>query len=126
MKSLLTGLLTVGLAATLQAQETPPQPKITGVLAIVTAGKTATVAKVMSVMPAEVRATVDLYLQGKVTQWFSRGDGKGVVLLLNVTSVDQARSLVEALPLHQLDVMDYQYIPVGPLLPLRMFINGAQ
>jgi len=31
----------------------------------------------MNVMPAEIRATVKLYLDGKIRQWYSRGDGRG-------------------------------------------------
>jgi hypothetical protein len=126
MNSILTAMMAfAALAVTVQGQETPPQPKITGVLVIITARKTTTVQKVMTVMPAEIRATVDLYLQGKITQWFSRGDGKGVVLLLNVATVDEARALVETMPLHKETLMDDEYIPVGPLLPLRMLMNGV-
>ena len=59
MNSLLTAMITfAALAVTLQGQETPPQPKITGVLVIITAKNTTTVQKVMNVMPAEIRATV--------------------------------------------------------------------
>ena len=128
MKSIMTAMMAfASLAATVQlrGQEMPPQPKITGVLVIITAKKTATVQKVMRVMPAEIRATVELYLEGRIRQWFSRGDGKGVVFLLNVTSEDEARSLMESMPLHKEDLMDHEYIAVGPLLPLRILTNGA-
>lgn len=126
MNSFVTAVMAfAALAVTVQGQETPPQPKTTGVLVIITAKKTTTVQKVMNVMPAEIRATVELYLQGKISQWFSRGDGKGVVFLLNVPSVDEASALVEAMPLHKEDLVDHEYIPVGPLLPLRMLTNRA-
>ncbi|HVW11086.1 MAG TPA: hypothetical protein VHC90_21020 [Bryobacteraceae bacterium] len=126
MNSILIAAISfAALAMTVQGQETPPRPKVNAVLVIVTAKKTTTVQKVMSVMPAEIRATVDLYLQGNIRQWFSRGDGKGVVFLLDVDSEDKARALIETMPLHKDDLMDYEYLPVGPLLPLRMLANGV-
>ncbi len=36
--------------------------------------------RVMKVMPDEIRATVRLYLDGKIRQWYWRADGKGVSL----------------------------------------------
>src|SRR5260221_2336222 len=66
-----------------QGQSTPPQPKITGVLTILTPKPGVTVEQVMKIMPAEIRATVPLYLDGKIQQWFTRGDGRGVIFLLN-------------------------------------------
>jgi len=127
MNSIMTATMAFAvLAATALGQETPPQPKITGVLVILSANKNASVQKVMKVMPAEIRATVELYLAGKIHEWFSRGDGRGVVFLLDVKSEEEARSLVEGMPLSKEDLMDHQYIPVGPLLPLRMLMNSAQ
>src|SRR5437773_11596031 len=67
-----------GPGALAQGQSTPPQPKITGVLTILTPKPGVTVEQVMKIMPAEIRATVPLYLDGKIQQWFTRGDGKGV------------------------------------------------
>lgn len=127
MKSIMTAIMAAtALAGMAQGQETPPQPAITGVLVIITAKNTATVQKVMRVMPAEIRATVELYLEGKIRQWFSRGDGKGVVFLLDAKSEEEARLLMETMPLHKEDLMDHEYIPVGSLLPLRMLLNGAK
>ena len=63
------------LAPMAQGQSTPPQPKITGVLTIVSPKPGVTPEQVMKIMPAEIRATVRLYLDGKIQQWFTRGDG---------------------------------------------------
>ena len=76
-------------------------------------------------MPAEIRATVKLYLDGKIRQWYSRGDGKGVVFFVDAKSEDEARAIMETLPLAKEHLMDYQYIPVGPLMPLRALNPGA-
>src|SRR6201987_1557574 len=82
ISSLLLAFATV-LAPMAQGQSTPPQPKITGVLAMLSPKPGVTVAQVMNIMPAEIRATVPLYLDGKIQQWYTRGDGKGVIFLLN-------------------------------------------
>ena len=129
MKSLLFPIISLlPLAGTvLQAQATPPpRPKTTAVLVILTAKQGVTPQQVLKVMPAEIRATVELYLNGKISQWFSRGDGRGVVFLLDAKDVAEAQVLMEGLPLHKEDLVDYEYIPVGPLLPLRSLTAGEQ
>lgn len=75
------------------------------------------------VMPAEVRATVDLYLKGKIDQWYVKQDGTGVVFIMNVTTVDEAHALLEALPLGEAKLMAFDLMPLGPLNPLRMLIQ---
>jgi len=59
-------------------------PKTTEVLVILTPRQGVTADQVMAVIPAEIRATVKLYLDGKIRQWYSRGDGRGVVFLTQV------------------------------------------
>jgi hypothetical protein len=49
-------------------------------MVILTAKEGVTRQQIMNIMPAEVRATVKLYLDGTIRQWYSRGDGKGVIL----------------------------------------------
>jgi hypothetical protein len=111
------------LAPLAQSQSTPPQPKITGVLTILTPKAGVTVEQVMKLMPSEIRATVPLYLDGKIQQWFTRGDGKGVIFLLNCKDVDEARALMGSLPLSKENLMDEQFIPVGPLVPLGILLR---
>jgi hypothetical protein len=77
----------------------------------------------MPVMPKEVRDTVRLYLAGKLDQWFSRRDQAGVVFILNVSSVDEARTLLEKLPLGEAKFMEFDLIPLGPLSPLRLLLE---
>jgi hypothetical protein len=102
-------------------------PKTTAVLVIETAKQGVTAQQVMAVIPEEIRATVQLYLDGKIRQWYSRGDGKGVVFLVEAQTEDEARAIMETLPLAKAQLMDYQYIPVGPLMPLRALMgSGAQ
>src|SRR4051794_35588490 len=102
-------------------------PKTTEVLVIQTPRQGVTFQQVMAVIPAEVRATVNLYLNGKIREWYSRGDGKGVVFLVDAKTEEDARSIMETLPLAKEHLMDSEYIPVGPLMPLRALMGpGAQ
>ena len=102
-------------------------PKTTEVLVILTPRQGVIPQQIMDVMPAEIRATVKLYLDGKIRQWYSRGDGRGVVVLVEAKTEDEARALVETLPLAKEQLMDYEYIPVGPLMPLRALMGpGAE
>ncbi|HEY6252289.1 MAG TPA: hypothetical protein VI685_20220 [Candidatus Angelobacter sp.] len=77
----------------------------------------------MAVIPAEIRATLKLYFDGKIRQWYSRGDGKGVIFMVEATSEDEARTLMEALPLAKEHLIDHEYIPVGPLMPLSALMG---
>ena len=97
-------------------------PTTTGVLVILTAKSGVTREQVMAVMPAEVRATVQLYVNGKIREWFSRADGRGAVFLLDAKDAHEAETIMDALPLAKQNLMDHEYIAVGPLLPLGMLI----
>jgi hypothetical protein len=94
-------------------------PKTTAVLVILTPRKGVTPDQIMAVIPAEIRATVNLYLDGKIREWYSRGDGKGVIFLVEAKTEDEARAIMETLPLAKEQLMDHEYIPVGPLMPLK-------
>jgi hypothetical protein len=74
------------------------------------------------VMPSEVRETVKLYLGGKIDQWYVRQDKPGVVFLMNVSTVAEARALLEALPLGVQKLMEFDLVPLGPLTPLSMLV----
>ena len=96
----------------------------TGVFALLTAKPGVTREQVMAIMPAEIRATVQLYLDGKIREWYSREDGRGSVFLLNARDVAEAESIMESLPLGKANLLDHAYIPVGPLMPLRLLIGS--
>jgi len=96
----------------------------TAVFALLKAKPGVTRERVMAIMPAEIRATVRLYLDGKIREWYAREDGKGAVFLLNTSDVAEARSIMESLPLAKEDILDHEYIPVGPLTPLRLLLGS--
>jgi len=103
-----------------QAQTT--SPTTTGVMVILTAKAGVTREQVMAVMPAEIRQTVQLYLDGKIREFYSRGDGRGAVFLLDTTDVAEAETIMEGLPLARQHLLDHEYIAVGPLFPLRLLM----
>jgi hypothetical protein len=99
-----------------------PSPKTTEVMVILTVKEGVTRQQIMNIMPAEVRATVKLYLDGKIRRWYSRGDGKGVIFLIDAKTVDEAHAAIDAMPLSKENLVDHEYIPVGPLMPLAALI----
>ncbi len=105
-----------------QAQAT--SPTTTGVMVILTVTAGVTREQVMAVMPDEIRQTVKLYLNGKVREWYSRSDGRGAVFLLDVKDVAEAHAIMEGLPLAKQNLLDHEYIAVGPLLPLRLLMTN--
>lgn len=105
------------------AQTQAATPTITGVMVILTVKPGVTREQVMAVMPAEIRETVQLYLNGKIREWYSRGDGRGVVFFLDAGDVAAAQAIMDALPLARQNLMDHEYIAVGPLLPLRLLMD---
>lgn len=132
MKVLLSLLILALPAASVgQSQSSPqpprgvPSPKTTEVMVILTAKEGVTRQEIMNVMPAEVRATVKLYLDGKIRQWYSRGDGKGVIFLIDAKTADEAQAVIDAMPLSKESLMDHEYIPVGPLMPLAALIGAG-
>lgn len=100
-------------------------PKTTEVLVILTPRQGVTPQQIMAVIPSEIRATVNLYLDGKIRQWYSRGDGKGAIFLVDAKTEDDARAIMETLPLAKEQLMDHEYIPVGPLMPLRALLGAG-
>jgi hypothetical protein len=74
--------------------------------------------RLKSLLVQEQLDTVDIYLKGKVLQWWTKTDGSGVLFLLNVSSVDEARALMCPLPLMQAGIAGLEFIPLGPLQAL--------
>ena len=108
------------------AQAQAASPTTTGVMVIITVRAGVTREQVMAVMPGEIRQTVQLYLNGKIREWYSRRDGRGVVLLLDAREVAEAQTIMEGLPLAQQNIVDHEYIAVGPLLPLGLLTANPE
>lgn len=74
-------------------------------------------------LPAEVPATLQLYLDGKMEQFWLREGESGVIFLMSVDSVDEVDGLLKALPLGQAGLLTFELMPIGPLLPLGMLMK---
>ncbi len=106
----------------------PASPvKTLGIFALLKPKPGATREQIMALMPAEARATAQLYLRGMIREWYTRADGKGAVFLLNTPDPEEANSILESLPLAQAHVLEHELIPVGPLMPLGLLLgaNGS-
>lgn len=111
-------IISADISTTHAQPATPPTPT-TRILAVGTVNPGVDLAAVRAILPAEVRETVKLYLDGKIDQWFSLQGRNGVVFILNVTDVDAATAMLEKLPLGQAHLMHFELTPLAPLNPLR-------
>ena len=99
-----------------------PVVPTTRILAIGQFTRPPTPAQMKEFFPKEVPATLRLYLAGKIDQWWIRQTQTGPVFLLNVTSVEEARTLMESLPLGRAGLMKHEFIELGPLTPLHLLL----
>jgi len=95
-----------------------PDVPTTRILAIGRLTSRSTPGAMKEVLPQEVHDTVKLYLEGKIEQWYVRKDEAGVVFILNITDVNEARRTLAQLPLGRANLMEFDLIPLGPLSPL--------
>jgi len=116
----------IAMAEPSVAQTPNASPVTTGVLVILSAKANVTREQVLAVMPAEIRQTVQLYVGGKIREWFSKADGRGAIFLLDTKDVAEAHAIMDALPLAKQDLVDHEYIAVGPLMPLRLLLAGPE
>jgi hypothetical protein len=100
-----------------------PTTPTTKILAIGTFPPGTDMQLVQRTLPTEVRETAQLYLEGKIDQWYSLQDQPGVVFLLNVRDVNEAHEMLEALPLGKAHLMTFSLLPIGPLKPLSKLVN---
>lgn len=117
---LLLALSTAGFA-----QSAPPPAPTTRILAVGTVQPGADMAAARAILPTEVRETVQLYLAGKIAQWYSLQDRTGVVFILNVTDLQEAHEMLEQLPLGRAHLMHFELARLGPLNPLRQLQGMA-
>src|ERR1700755_1074057 len=107
------------------AQSPMPAVPTTKILAIGTLNPGIDPAAALAILPTEMRQTAGLYLDGKIDQWYSLQERRGVAFILNVTDVAAARDMLEKLPLGQAHLMSFELIPLGPLNPLRQLLAAA-
>ena len=93
------------------------------VIAIGSLVQTITPEQRQQIMPKEVAATLKHYLDGKIEQFWFR-EKTGPIFLMNVESVEQAKAKLDTLPLVAVKLMTYELMPVTPLSPLGLLIQG--
>lgn len=93
------------------------------VMAIATFDAPLTAEQRQQILPKEVPHTLRLYLDGKIEQFWFRPDA-GPIFLMNAGSVEEARAIIDAMPLVAGGLAKYQLWPVGPLAPLGLLIQG--
>jgi hypothetical protein len=109
-------------ATTLPGMSPVPTSKILAIGSMTSPDAAPAATKMMS---QEVPATVRLYLAGKIDSWYVRKDTRGVVFLMNVSTVEEAHDLLEKLPLGVAGLMKFDLIPIGPLSPLNYLLPAA-
>ncbi len=97
--------------------------QLTKYLAIGTFPESVTPQQWKPYMPKEVPATLQLYVDGKMDQFWLREDGKGVVFIMTTQSAEEADALLKALPLGQAGLLRFELIAMGPLTPLGTLIQ---
>ncbi|HMF54522.1 MAG TPA: hypothetical protein VK593_09240 [Edaphobacter sp.] len=122
MSLLSLSALIVGVGAQAQsaAMPAPPPVPVTDVMVMLTRKPSVSMPDLMKVLPEEARETMLLYLNGKIDQWYSRADGKGVVFFLRCSTVEEAKAIMGSLPLDKAGMVDLEFIAVGPLAPMRL------
>lgn len=106
------------------AAPAPVTPPVTTVMATLKVAPGVSRDAIAQVMPSEVRDTVQLYLDGRITQWYSRADGTGVVFMIDASSVEAARDITDRLPLVKAGLASFDFVALTPLNPLRALIAG--
>src|SRR5580704_14228343 len=117
-------LLLIAVAPPLIAQSPTTPSKTTDVLVTLTIKPGIAREQINKILPEEVRDTVRLYLDGRIRQWYSRSDGKGVVFVLDCKDVAEATSVMEALPLAKERLVNLEFTALTPLTPLRLLLDG--
>ena len=128
---LLLGAGVNGLAQTASAPAPVPAP-VTEVMALASIKPGVAVADVMKLVPDEVQSVAQLYMDGKIEQWYTRGDGRGQIFFLRARTIDEAKAIFADLPAVKAGYVVVDYIPVGPYSPVRFLarpqgsVDGAQ
>jgi len=76
-------------------------------------------------LPQELAATINLYLQEKIRTFYFRKDRPGVVFIMECQSVQEAKEILATLPMVQEKLLDFDLIPIGPLMPLGQLLKQA-
>lgn len=79
--------------------------------------------KMMPHLDEEVKHTLEGYLDGKFRNFWFKSDRPGVVLMMESADEEEARNILNELPLVAKGFIDFDLIPLQPLKPLGTLIG---
>ena len=74
-------------------------------------------------LPQELKATINLYLKDVIRAFYFRKDRPGVVFIMECETVPEAKEILSTLPMVKEKLLDFDLIPIGPLMPLGRLLN---
>ncbi|MBF0547390.1 MAG: superoxide dismutase [Candidatus Riflebacteria bacterium] len=95
------------------------------ILAIAKVASQTTVEKIQPHLEAEVKHAWKLYKEGTFREMYSCQDRHlGVVFVLECSSVDEARKILDGLPFVREKLIDFEIIPLGPFSYFEMIFKS--
>ncbi|NVO12313.1 MAG: superoxide dismutase [Bacteroidales bacterium] len=79
----------------------------------------ASLEKIQPFLKDEARHAWKLHKEGYLRELNFRTDRPGVIVVMEVDSIEQAREIMSELPLVREKLIDFEYIPVGAFLPFE-------
>lgn len=76
-------------------------------------------------LPEEVANVWRLWKAGIVRENYARADEPGVVIVFEVSSVEEARRYVEDFPLSKKGFLEWTYVPVTAPLPIEALMDPS-
>jgi hypothetical protein len=85
----------------------------------------ATLEQIIPLLKEEARQAWELYTKDIVRESYLRQDHPGALLVLECESVDEARRVLDELPMTKAGLVEYEFIPVGAFTPWQNLFEGA-
>jgi hypothetical protein len=104
-------------------QKTREEVKI---LAIAKVDPRTTPEKIQPQLEAETRQAWKLYREGTIREMYDRQDRMGIVFMLECDSVDEAREVLDELPFVREELIDFEFIPLGPFSYFELLFRGLE
>jgi hypothetical protein len=74
-------------------------------------------------LASEIKHTLESYLDGYIRNFWFKGNKVGIVLMLECTDLDEAQSVLGEMPLVTAGFVEFDIIPLKPLMPLGTLIG---
>jgi uncharacterized protein YciI len=93
------------------------------ILAIARVDPQTTLEKLQPHLEAETKHAWQLYSDGVFREVYDRQDHRGVVIVLECASADEARVVLDDLPFVRQKLIDFEIIPLGPFPYFEMLFR---